>query len=135
MTIDFVYTQSNLSIIKYNVIMMYLKIQVGSKASLKLNNKPTVWKLDDTIEEAWAAATKDDDIIDSDLLLDEDDLKKPDEQSLRGIEPFFISFLCKFARSGCFSNNKLFTAVLSQSHRLEKFFVNYFNLPYINLVK
>ncbi|XP_041986675.1 anamorsin homolog [Aricia agestis] len=57
------------------------KFEVGSKASLKLN-KPSVWKLDDTVEEAWAR-TNDDEIIDSDMLLDEDDLKKPDEKSLR----------------------------------------------------
>lgn len=56
--------------------------EVGSKASLKLGNKPAVWKLDGTVEEAWSAA-KDDEIIDSDKLLDEDDLKKPDQQSLR----------------------------------------------------
>lgn len=46
-------------------------------------NKPSVWKLDDTVEEAWAGAN-DDDIIDDDQLLDEDDLKKPDQSSLRG---------------------------------------------------
>ncbi|XP_026499306.2 anamorsin homolog [Vanessa tameamea] len=56
--------------------------EVGSKASLKLNNKPAVWKLDETIEEAWTGKN-DDEIIDSDMLLDEDDLKRPDQQSLR----------------------------------------------------
>ncbi|KAI8426129.1 hypothetical protein MSG28_005081 [Choristoneura fumiferana] len=58
------------------------KFEVGSKAQLKLGNKPTVWKLDDTVEAAWTGAN-DDDIIDSDQLLDEDDLKKPDEKALR----------------------------------------------------
>ncbi|XP_075978963.1 cytokine induced apoptosis inhibitor 1 [Anticarsia gemmatalis] len=58
------------------------KFEVGSKASLKLNSKPTVWKLSDTVEEAWAGGN-DDDIIDDDQLLDENDLKKPDQQSLR----------------------------------------------------
>lgn len=35
------------------------------------------------MEAAWAG-TNEDDIIDSDQLLDEDDLKKPDEKALRG---------------------------------------------------
>ncbi|XP_068618594.1 anamorsin homolog [Battus philenor] len=56
--------------------------EVGSKVSLKLGQKPAVWKLDDTVEEVWSGAN-DDDIIDADQLLDEDDLKKPDKQSLR----------------------------------------------------
>ncbi|XP_023946533.1 anamorsin homolog [Bicyclus anynana] len=61
------------------------KFEVGAKVFLKLNNKskPAVWKLEDTVEDAWAANTNDDEIIDSDVLLDEDDLKKPDQQSLR----------------------------------------------------
>ncbi|XP_045766679.1 anamorsin homolog [Maniola jurtina] len=58
------------------------KFEVGAKVSLKLNSKPAVWKLEDTVEEAWAG-TNEDEIIDSDVLLDEDDLKKPDQQSLR----------------------------------------------------
>ncbi|XP_035445352.2 anamorsin homolog [Spodoptera frugiperda] len=58
------------------------KFEVGSKASLKLNGKPTVWKIDDTVEEAWTGGN-DDDLIDDSELLDEDDLKKPDQQSLR----------------------------------------------------
>ncbi|XP_032520624.2 anamorsin homolog [Danaus plexippus] len=57
------------------------KFEVGSKASLKLK-KPAVWKLDDTVEEAWTTKG-DDEIIDSDMLLDEKDLTKPDEKSLR----------------------------------------------------
>ncbi|XP_052754895.1 anamorsin homolog [Galleria mellonella] len=57
------------------------KFEVGSKASLKLGNKAAVWKLEDTVEAAWTGGN-DDDIIDSDQLLDENDLKKP-EQSLR----------------------------------------------------
>lgn len=56
--------------------------EVGSKTSLKLNNKKGVWKIDDTVEEAWSGKN-DDEIIDSDILLDEDDLKRPDQQSLR----------------------------------------------------
>lgn len=59
-----------------------MQLQVGSKASLKLK-KPAVWKLDDTVEEAWTTKG-DDEIIDSDMLLDEKDLTKPDEKSLRG---------------------------------------------------
>ncbi|VVD03219.1 unnamed protein product [Leptidea sinapis] len=55
--------------------------EVGSKASLKLN-KPAVWKLDDTVEEVWSQAN-DGDTIDADNLLDEEDFKKPDQQSLR----------------------------------------------------
>ncbi|KAJ8713579.1 hypothetical protein PYW07_013949 [Mythimna separata] len=58
------------------------KFEVGSKASLKLNGKPTVWKLDDTVEDAWTGGN-DDDIIDDSQLLDENDLKKPDQSSLR----------------------------------------------------
>lgn len=58
--------------------------KVGSKASLKLNNKPAVWKLDDTVEAAWGGGG-DDETIDDNQLLDEDDLKKPDQKSLRGI--------------------------------------------------
>ncbi|XP_028173409.1 anamorsin homolog [Ostrinia furnacalis] len=58
------------------------KFEVGSKASLKLGSKPAVWKLDDTVESAWNGGN-DDDTIDPDQLLDEDDLKKPDKQSLR----------------------------------------------------
>lgn len=56
--------------------------QVGSKAPLKLGNN-SVWKLDDTVEAAWTGAN-DDEIIDSDQLLDDDDLKKPEQASLRG---------------------------------------------------
>ncbi|CAB3238057.1 unnamed protein product [Arctia plantaginis] len=58
------------------------KFEVGSKASLKLNNKPAIWKLDDTVEAAWGGGG-DDETIDDNQLLDEDDLKKPDQQSLR----------------------------------------------------
>ncbi|KAF9408253.1 hypothetical protein HW555_012003 [Spodoptera exigua] len=58
------------------------KFEVGSKASLKLNGKPAVWKIDDTVEEAWTGGN-DDDLIDDSELLDENDLKKPDQQSLR----------------------------------------------------
>ncbi|XP_026316885.1 anamorsin homolog [Hyposmocoma kahamanoa] len=58
------------------------KFEVGSKASLKLGNKPAVWKIDDTIEAAWTGAN-DTETIDADQLLDEDDLKKPDKESLR----------------------------------------------------
>lgn len=49
---------------------------------MKLGAKK-VWKLDNDVETAWTVNT-DDDVIDSDLLLDEDDLKKPDPASLRG---------------------------------------------------
>ncbi|XP_038206321.1 anamorsin homolog [Zerene cesonia] len=56
--------------------------EVGSKASLKLNGKPAVWKLDDTVEEAWSKAN-DEETIDAENLLDEDDLKKPDQASLK----------------------------------------------------
>ncbi|CAK1544992.1 unnamed protein product [Leptosia nina] len=55
--------------------------EVGSKASLKLNGKPAVWKLDDTVENAWSKAN-DEETINADNLLDEDDLKKPDQASL-----------------------------------------------------
>ncbi|CAF4756502.1 unnamed protein product [Pieris macdunnoughi] len=55
--------------------------EVGSKASLKLNSKPMVWKLDDTVEDAWSK-DNDDETIDADNLLDEDDLKRPDKASL-----------------------------------------------------
>ncbi|XP_021192827.2 anamorsin homolog [Helicoverpa armigera] len=58
------------------------KFEVGSKASLKLNGKPAVWKLDNTVEEAWAAGN-DDEIIDDNQLLDENDLTRPDMKSLR----------------------------------------------------
>ncbi|XP_004931546.1 anamorsin homolog [Bombyx mori] len=57
------------------------KFEVGSKSSLKLNGKATVWKLDSTVEEAWAS-TNNDDIIDENELLDENDLKKPDKEAL-----------------------------------------------------
>ncbi|CAH2981403.1 unnamed protein product [Chilo suppressalis] len=59
------------------------KFEVGSKATLKLGNKPAVWKIDDTVEAQWNGVN-DDEVIDDSLLLDEDDLKKPDQQSLRG---------------------------------------------------
>lgn len=49
---------------------------------MKLTNK-NVWKIDDTVESAWKI-DNDDEIIDSDQLLDENDLKKPDPSSLRG---------------------------------------------------
>ncbi|XP_026738072.1 anamorsin homolog isoform X1 [Trichoplusia ni] len=58
------------------------KFEIGSKASLKLNGQPAVWKIEDTVEEAWTGAN-DDDIIDDNQLLDENDLKKPDQSSLR----------------------------------------------------
>lgn len=56
--------------------------EVGSKAALKLGNNPTVWKLDDTVEAAWTV-NNDDDIIDDNQLLDDNDLKMPDKESLR----------------------------------------------------
>ncbi|XP_077300452.1 cytokine induced apoptosis inhibitor 1 [Arctopsyche grandis] len=52
--------------------------EVGSAMKLGTN----IWKLDNTVESAWKMDT-DDDLIDSDLLLDENDLKKPDPASLR----------------------------------------------------
>ncbi|CAH0584395.1 unnamed protein product [Chrysodeixis includens] len=58
------------------------KFEVGSKASLKLNGQAAVWKIEDTVEEAWTGVN-DDDIIDDNQLLDENDLKKPDQNSLR----------------------------------------------------
>lgn len=58
-------------------------LQVGSKTSLKLGNKQAVWKIDDTVEEAWTGAN-DSETIDADQLLDQNDLKKPDKESLRG---------------------------------------------------
>lgn len=58
-------------------------LQVGSKAALKLGNKTAVWKIEDTVEAAWNGAN-DMETIDADQLLDEDDLKKPDKESLRG---------------------------------------------------
>lgn len=63
---------------------IYFFFQIGSKASLKLNGQPAVWKIEDTVEEAWTGAN-DDDIIDDNQLLDENDLKKPDQSSLRGM--------------------------------------------------
>lgn len=58
--------------------------QVGSKASLKFGgNKPSVWKIDNTVESAWST-NNDDDIIDDEQLLDDNDLKAPDKESLRG---------------------------------------------------
>ncbi|KAL4711997.1 hypothetical protein ACJJTC_003664 [Scirpophaga incertulas] len=58
--------------------------EVGSKASIKFDSKAAVWKLDKTVEAQWnSAADDDDDIIDPDELLDENDFKKPDQQSLR----------------------------------------------------
>ncbi|KAK9502883.1 hypothetical protein O3M35_011570 [Rhynocoris fuscipes] len=51
--------------------------EIGSSAAINLSNKPkaaTVWKLSDTV---------DDEIIDSDQLLDEDDLKKPNPENLK----------------------------------------------------
>lgn len=68
-------------------------LQVGSKTSLKLGNRSAVWKIEDTVEAAWAGA---DDIetIDADLLLDEDDLKKPDKESLRGTYVLVQLILC-----------------------------------------
>lgn len=54
-------------------------LQVGSSARINLADKAkttaTVWKLSDTV---------DDDLIDSDQLLDEDDMKKPDPENLKG---------------------------------------------------
>lgn len=41
-----------------------------------------MWKLDDTVDDEVET-------IDPDNLLDEDDLKKPDPSSLRGIKPYF----------------------------------------------
>lgn len=42
-----------------------------------------ILKLDDTVASAWKLEINDD-LIDSDQLLDENDLKKPDPASLRG---------------------------------------------------
>lgn len=56
--------------------------EVGSSAKLNLSKPVTVnaavWKLDDNIDE-------DIETIDPDDLLDEDDFKKPDQSSLRGM--------------------------------------------------
>lgn len=60
--------------------VIFLTTQVGS--AMKLTNK-NVWKIDDNVESAWKI-DNDDEIIDSDQLLDENDLKKPDPSSLRG---------------------------------------------------
>lgn len=70
-------------------------MQVGSKTSLRLNSKQTVWKLDDTVEEAWSGKN-DEEIIDSDMLLDEDDLKRPDQQSLRGKNIYSYIYFYKY---------------------------------------
>ena len=58
--------------------------QVGSSKKISLvdtaektNNVAAVWKLDD-----------DDEYIDADDLLNEDDVKKPDPSSLKGISKF-----------------------------------------------
>ncbi|CAG9793956.1 unnamed protein product [Diatraea saccharalis] len=58
------------------------KFEVGSKASLKINGNSAVWKIDDTVEAQWNG-DNDNDVIDDNQLLDENDLKKPDKQSLR----------------------------------------------------
>lgn len=65
-------------------MLIIIILQVGSKASLKLGGNATIWKLDDTVESAWKGGN-DDETIDPDQLLDENDLKKPDKQSLRGM--------------------------------------------------
>lgn len=51
-------------------------LQVGSSVTLSFAKK-NVWKLDSNI---------DDDLIDEDTLLDEEDIKKPDASSLRGMK-------------------------------------------------
>lgn len=57
---------------------------MGSSATLSLakpsENVAAVWKLDDLSDDTV-------DLIDSDKLLDEEDLKKPDAASLKG-EPY-----------------------------------------------
>ncbi|KAL3285291.1 hypothetical protein HHI36_019401 [Cryptolaemus montrouzieri] len=49
--------------------------QLGSSARIDLKKSPAVWKIDDDNEE--------DELIDSDQLLDEDDLKRPDPTTLK----------------------------------------------------
>jgi hypothetical protein len=55
------------------------KYAIGSSAKINLKKSapPAVWKLDDDVDEV--------ETIDPDNLLDDDDLKKPDPSSLRGM--------------------------------------------------
>ncbi|XP_072947562.1 anamorsin homolog [Epargyreus clarus] len=56
--------------------------EVGSKAVLKLSDKAKLWTIDNNDEDPWYS--KDDgELIEQDLLIDQDDLTKPDKQSLR----------------------------------------------------
>lgn len=53
------------------------KYEVGSSEQIKIQKKlNTVWKLDNTLDDG-------DELIDPDTLLDEEDLKKPDADTLR----------------------------------------------------
>lgn len=79
---------------------VWLIVQVGALSLLNLK-KPAqvstsvtvpssvsdIWKLDDTV---------DDEIIDSDQLLDQDDFKKPDPASLKGRLLFNINLLYRY---------------------------------------
>lgn len=61
------------------VICSKPSFEIGSSAKLNLKPKAdvtSVWKIDDTVDD-------DVETIDPDNLLDEDDLKKPDEKALR----------------------------------------------------
>lgn len=51
--------------------------QLGSSARIDLKKSPAVWKIDDGDD-------NDEELIDSDELLDENDLKRPDPTSLKG---------------------------------------------------
>lgn len=54
------------------------KYELGSSAQINIPKKSnTVWKLDNTLDD------EDDELIDPDTLLDEEDFKKPDAETLR----------------------------------------------------
>lgn len=71
----------NVSTADSHVTCFKPKYAVGSavKLNFKKNDAANVWKLDDTVDDEIET-------IDPDNLLDEDDLKKPDPSSLRGIQ-------------------------------------------------
>lgn len=66
--------------VKNEIICNKPSYEIGSFTKLNISKKtlPSVWKLDDTIDE-------DVETIDPDNLLDDDDLIKPDPASLKGI--------------------------------------------------
>ncbi|XP_031563050.1 anamorsin homolog [Actinia tenebrosa] len=80
------------SVVKVTCQKPNFEVGASSQLTLSFASKPAQPKADDSVAKIWALSTQDIDdedveILDSDTLLDEDDLKKPDPESLKSCGP------------------------------------------------